>query len=82
MGFTKSYVLHVEATDKGNRVSQEPAKVEITVTSGESHPPVFNPTMYNFTVVEDVPIGTEVGRVEATVNPSSGATTGNRIILS
>ncbi|KAL8616761.1 hypothetical protein ACOMHN_017798 [Nucella lapillus] len=67
------FQLEVQGTDKGGRVSSVPARVQISVYSGNVHPPVFTLTMYNFTVVEDLLVGTLVGEVEATVQSSSSS---------
>ena len=67
------FQLQVQGTDKGGRVSETPARVEISVYSGVVHPPAFTMTMYNFSVVEDVQAGALVGKVEATVDSSSSS---------
>lgn len=66
------YQLSVQGRDGGGLLSPQAAQVNISVYSGDLHPPVFTLTMYNFTVLENVPIGSRVGRVEATM--SSGST--------
>ncbi|XP_076446681.1 protein dachsous-like [Babylonia areolata] len=73
------FQLQVQGTDKGGRVSDVPARVQISVYSGDVHPPVFTLTMYNFTVAEDVPVGTLVGEVEATVQSSSSSSSSAEI---
>ncbi|KAL8622280.1 hypothetical protein ACOMHN_043803 [Nucella lapillus] len=72
-GTNRVFQLQVQGTDKGGRVSEVPAQVEVSVYSGVVHPPAFTLTMYNFTVVEDVLEAVLVGQVEATVSSSSSS---------
>lgn len=72
----KVSVLSVRATDGGGLTSQENAAVTISVISGNEHPPVFTPTMYNFTITEAAGLNQMVGRVEANLD-SSGDAPGN-----
>ena len=72
-GTNRMFQLQVQGTDKGGLVSEIPARVEISVYSGVVHLPAFTLTMYNFSVVEDVPEGALVGRIEATVDSSSSS---------
>ena len=61
------YHLKILATDGGGLTSQEPAEVTVGVITKDVPPPVFSPTMFNFSVKETVQIGTLVGQVEATL---------------
>ena len=69
----KVYILQIGATDGGGLSSSQPATVNISVTGANSHPPVFNQATYRFGVEENVPRGTTVGQVSATV-PSANNT--------
>ncbi|CAL1540133.1 unnamed protein product, partial [Lymnaea stagnalis] len=44
--------LTVRATDGGGLTSLDNAVVAVSVISGTVHPPVFTPTMFNFTISE------------------------------
>ncbi|XP_052077487.1 protein dachsous-like [Mytilus californianus] len=67
----KVYVLQISAIDGGGLSASQPATIYISVTGANSHPPVFDQATYRFSVEENVPSGTTVGSVSATV-PSAG----------
>lgn len=73
---TRLYTLFVQGTDGGGLVSDSPAKVNISIYSEVAHLPAFTLTMYNFTVSEDAPLNTLVGRVEATISGVSSGRAG------
>ncbi|CAG5115641.1 unnamed protein product, partial [Candidula unifasciata] len=66
------YTLKVLATDGGGLTSPDPGLVTVSVISGNVHPPIFTPTMFNFTISEDVPVGKMVGQVQANMDDTGG----------
>ena len=64
----REFNLHILATDGGGLTSHKPAQVTVSVISGAVHPPVFSPTMFNFSVSEDAAPGRLVGQVQATLD--------------
>lgn len=66
------YSLKVLATDGGGLTSHDPGLVTVSVISGNVHPPIFTPTMFNFTISEDVPVGQMVGQVQANLDDTGG----------
>ena len=57
------YSLSVTATDTGGR--QDTVQVDINVTDTNRHAPVFQATPFQFSVDENIPIGTSVFKVMA-----------------
>lgn len=57
--------FEVEATDGGGLKSKHSAVVRVTVLDVNDEPPVFEPTFYNFTIVENSDVQTVVGSVHA-----------------
>lgn len=63
-----SVKLSIMAQDGEGVASVRPAEVTINVLRSAQAPAVFRRSRYTFTVPEDAPPGTSVGRVEA-LNP-------------
>ncbi|XP_071951339.1 protocadherin Fat 4-like [Antedon mediterranea] len=61
-----SYRLTVTASDDGNRLTDNPAIVQISVVDERDSPPIFSPADYNFVRFENVAIGSSIGTVQAT----------------
>lgn len=57
--------LEVEVTDGGGLKSKNSAVVEVTVLDVNDEPPVFEPSFYNFTVIENSDLQTVLGSVHA-----------------
>lgn len=62
------FSLRVLATDGGGLTSLDLALVSVSVISGDVHPPIFTPTMFNFTISEAVEVGHMVGQVQASLD--------------
>ena len=60
------YTLQLTARDGGGLYAVQNATADITVLGGQDDPPVFKHHMYNYSLYENVPKGTLVGRVFAT----------------
>ena len=65
------YKLNITARDMGGRYAKQPATVEITVQGQSDDPPKFEFSIYNFSVYENVPSGTYVGKVIATTKANN-----------
>ncbi|KAI8798258.1 protein dachsous, partial [Biomphalaria glabrata] len=66
------FTLIIRATDGGGLTSLDNAVVTVSVITGNVFPPIFTPTMFNFTVSEAASIGQKVGQVPASLsNPTS-----------
>lgn len=57
--------LEVQVTDGGGLKSKNSAVVEVTVLDVNDEPPVFQPSFYNFTIVENSDLHTVLGSVYA-----------------
>uniref|UniRef100_A0A8C9RZ10 Protocadherin-16 n=1 Tax=Scleropages formosus TaxID=113540 RepID=A0A8C9RZ10_SCLFO len=64
---TASLKLSVSARDGGGLSSPRPADVTVNVLRGAPAPAIFQRSRYLFSVSEDAPAGTPVGRVQASV---------------
>ena len=60
------YKLNITARDMGGLYAQQAATVEVTVQGQSDNPPEFEHSIYNFSVYENVPSGTYIGKVIAT----------------
>ena len=60
------YKLNITARDMGGLYVQQAATVEVTVQGQSDNPPEFEHNIYNFSVYENVPSGTYIGKVIAT----------------
>ncbi|EDO35412.1 predicted protein, partial [Nematostella vectensis] len=67
------FSLIISAKDGGNKYAAKTAVVNVTVLNKADNLPVFLYEMYNFTVYENVPKGTLVGRVYATTKDKNGS---------
>ena len=65
------YKLNITAQDMGGLYTKQPASVEITVQGQSDDPPKFEFSVYNFSVYENVPSGTYVGKVIATTKANN-----------
>ena len=65
------YKLNITAQDMGGLYTKQPASVEITVQGQSDDPPKFEFSIYNFSVYENVPSGTYVGKVIATTKANN-----------
>ena len=63
---TAAYEIVVVARNPSDTSQNDSALVLLTVSDINDSPPAFNSTVYNFTVAENSPIGTTVGRVVTT----------------
>ena len=66
------YILNVTANDLGGLYAQRAATVEVTVQGQSDDLPEFEHSLYNFTVYENEPSGTYVGKVIAVAKVNSG----------
>lgn len=57
--------FEVEVTDGGRLRSKNSAMVQVMVLDVNDEPPVFQPSFYNFTIVENSPLQTVLGSVHA-----------------
>jgi len=67
---TASVQLSVGARDGGGRPAATPAGLTVNMLASAQTPAVFSRSRYSFTVSEDAPPGTSVGKVTA-VQPGS-----------
>ena len=67
------YQMNVTARDKGGLYSQQTATVVVTVQGHSDNPPEFEHNIYNFSVYENVPSGTYVGKVIATTKANNAS---------
>ena len=67
------YKLNITARDMGGLDAEQPATVEITVQGQSDDPPKFEYSIYNFSVYENVPLGTYVGKVFATTKANNNS---------
>ena len=65
------YRLNISAQDMGGLSAQQTATVEVTVQGKSDDLPEFEHSIYNFTVYENVPSGTYVGKVIASTKANS-----------
>ncbi|XP_071500853.1 protein dachsous-like [Diadema antillarum] len=66
-----NFVVEVVASDSGSPPQNSTATVQVTVEDFNDNTPQFFQHSYHFHINENVPIGTEVGQVEA-VDPDEG----------
>lgn len=71
-----SVKLSITAQDGDGLTSVRPAEVTINVLRSAQAPAVFQRSRYTFTVPEDTPPGTSVGKVEA-INPAGERRSGS-----
>ena len=57
--------LEVQVTDGGGLKSKNSAVVQVTVLDVNDEPPVFHPSFYNFTIIENSDLNTVLGSVHA-----------------
>lgn len=77
--------FRLTVSDAGDPVRSATATLHLTVTDSNDHRPRFDRRVYHVTVPEDVPVGTSVGRVNATdddVTPRFGHVTYALTLLS
>lgn len=67
------YRLNITAQDIGGLYAEQPATVEVTVQGQSDDPPKFEYSIYNFSVYENVPSGTYVGKVIATTKANNNS---------
>lgn len=67
------YKLNITARDVGGLSAQQTATVEVTVQGQSDDPPEFQHKIYNFSVYENVPSGTYVGKVIATTKANNAS---------
>lgn len=65
------YKLNITAQDMGGLYAKQPATVEVIVQGQSDDPPKFEFSIYNFSVYENVPSGTYVGKVIATTKANN-----------
>ena len=65
---TESYTLMVGVTDSGGNTATSQARVEITVSDINDHPPQFNQSSYTFYVTEESEAAVNIGTVSAFSN--------------
>ena len=65
------YKLNITARDRGGLFAHQTATVEVTVQEQSDNPPVFEHNIYNYSVYENVPSGTYVGKVIATTKSNN-----------
>ncbi|KAH9495210.1 hypothetical protein Btru_015666 [Bulinus truncatus] len=62
------FTLIIKATDGGGLTSLDNGAVKVSVINDSMSPPIFTPTMFNFTVSEAAIIGQKVGQVPASLS--------------
>ena len=62
----KDFRFLVTVTDSGEPARSATATLQLTIIDSNDNRPRFDRTVYHVTVPEDVPVGTSVGRVNAT----------------
>ena len=67
------YKLNITAQDMGGLYARQSASVEITVQGQSDDPPKFEFSIYNFSMYENVPSGTYVGKVIATTKANNNS---------
>ena len=62
---TDSFKFYVMAKDRGSPRRSSSAQVIITIDDLNDERPIFSKSLYTFSVLENEPLGTAVGRIEA-----------------